>query len=248
MRTRTNEMYADIIQRISREVSDLIQHGADIRKTINDINKDFRDNNFAGVIKEIELRAVESNDRIMQQLLIIKSFDDNHGQDLGELNLFSDIENRDKTNERAAKMLMTLGDLMDAESKRERVTLADTFKLEFKVKQNDQDTNWVEKLTNVGSDGTDILVKAIVNIMLINVFKRKASSRFGDFTLHCMMDEIGKLHPNNVAGILAFANARNIRLINSSPTTYNASAYRYTYSLSKDAKSNTIVKSLLTIR
>lgn len=184
----------------------------------------------------------------MQQLLIIKSFDDNHGQDLGELNLFSDIENRDKTNERAAKMLMTLGDLMDAESKRERVTLADTFKLEFKVKQNDQDTNWVEKLTNVGSDGTDILVKAIVNIMLINVFKRKASSRFGDFTLHCMMDEIGKLHPNNVAGILAFANARNIRLINSSPTTYNASAYRYTYSLSKDAKSNTIVKSLLTIR
>lgn len=73
MRTRTNEMYADIIQRISREVSDLIQHGADIRKTINDINKDFRDNNFAGVIKEIELRAVESNDRIMQQLLIIKS-------------------------------------------------------------------------------------------------------------------------------------------------------------------------------
>lgn len=108
-------------------------------------------------------------------------------------------------------------------------------------------TGW-KRLTNVGSDGTDILVKAIVNIMLINVFKRKASSRFGDFTLHCMMDEIGKLHPNNVAGILAFANARNIRLINSSPTTYNASAYRYTYSLSKDAKSNTIVKSLLTIR
>ena len=248
VRTRTNEMYASIIQRIGREVSDLLLHAADIRKTINEINKDFRENNFAGVIKEIELRAVESNDRIMQQLLLIKEFDDDNSRNLGEINLFTDIDNRDKANERAASMLMTLGELMDAESKREKVTLADTFKLEFKVRQNDQDTNWVEKLTNVGSDGTDILVKAIVNIMLINVFKRKASARFGDFTLHCMMDEIGKLHPNNVQGILLFANARNIRLINSSPTTYNASAYRYTYMLCKDEHSNTMVKSLLSIR
>ena len=109
-------------------------------------------------------------------------------------------------------------------------------------------SNWVEKLSNVGSDGTDILVKAMVNIMLINVFKRKISRKFGDFKLHCMMDEIGKLHPNNVEGILKFANVRNINLINSSPTTYNAQAYKYTYSLSKDEKSNTVVKTLLTIR
>lgn len=245
---RTNSLYKDIINRIAHEVGELIQHGADIRKTISEINKDFRDNNFAGVIKEIELRAVESNDRIMQQLMVIKKFGEEHGPEIGDFNLFTDFESVDATNDRAAKMIMTLCDLMEADNKRERVTLADTFKLEFKVKQNDQDTNWVEKLSNVGSDGTDILVKAIVNIMLINVFKRKASSRFGDFTLHCMMDEIGKLHPNNVQGILEFANARNIWLINSSPTTYNASAYKYTYSLSKDGMSHTIVKTLLTIK
>ena len=140
VRTRTNEMYASIIQRIGREVSDLLLHAADIRKTINEINKDFRENNFAGVIKEIELRAVESNDRIMQQLLLIKEFDDDNSRNLGEINLFTDIDNRDKANERAASMLMTLGELMDAESKREKVTLADTFKLEFKVRQNDEDT------------------------------------------------------------------------------------------------------------
>ena len=72
--------------------------------------------------------------------------------------------------------------------------------------------------------------------------------KFGDFKLHCMMDEIGKLHPDNVVGILKFANVRNVYLINSSPTTYNAQAYKYTYSLSKDYKSNTVVKTLLTIR
>ena len=247
-RVRTSRQYATIIKRIAKDVSDLSQHKSDIEKTILDINRDFRENNFAGVIKEIELRAVESNDRLMQQLLNIKHFDDEHGYDIGQLNLFTDEDNLNRTNEQAVKLLMTLIEMMDAEQKRELITLADTFKLEFKVKENDNDTNWVEKLSNVGSDGTDILVKAMVNIMLINVFKRKISRKFGDFKLHCMMDEIGKLHPNNVEGILKFANIRNINLINSSPTTYNAQAYKYTYSLCKDEKSNTVVKSLLTIR
>ena len=247
-RTRTSSQYANIIKRIAREVGDLNQHNADIKATINEINRDFRENNFAGVIKEIELRAVESSDRLMQQLLSIKKFDEEHGFDIGNLNLFSSEETLNRTNEAAVKLLMSLIDMMDADHKREKITLADTFKLEFKVKENDNDTNWVEKLSNVGSDGTDILVKSMVNIMLINVFKRKISRRFGDFKLHCMMDEIGKLHPDNVEGILKFANVRNIFLINSSPTTYNAQVYKYTYSLSKDEKSNTIVKTLLTIR
>ena len=59
-------------------------------------------------------------------------------------------------------------------------------------------------------------------------------------------DEIGKLHPNNVKGILDFANCRNILLVNSSPTTYNVEDYRYTYLLSKDGRSNTQVVPLLT--
>ena len=247
-RVRTSRQYATIIKRIARDVSDLSQHKSDIEKTILDINRDFRENNFVGVIKEIELRAMESNDRLMQQLLNIKHFDDEHSYDIGQLNLFTAEDNLNRTNEQAVKLLMTLIEMMDAEQKREHITLSDTFKLEFKVKENDNDTNWVEKLSNVGSDGTDILVKAMVNIMLINVFKHKISRKFGDFKLHCMMDEIGKLHPNNVEGILKFANVRNINLINSSPTTYNAQAYKYTYSLSKDEKNNTVVRTLLTIR
>ena len=85
------------------------------------------------------------------------------------------------------------------------------------MKENDNDTGWTVRINNVGSDGTDILVKAMVNIMLINVFKKKAAKKNGDFIVHCMMDEIGRLHPNNIKGILQFANTRNIYIINSSP-------------------------------
>ena len=124
--------------------------------------------------------------------------------------------------------------------------MSETFRLEFQIIENDNDTGWIEKIANVGSDGTDILVKAMINIMLLNVFKAKISRKFGDFSLHCMMDEIGKLHPQNVKGILEFANSKNILLINSSPTTYNVSDYRYTYLLDKDSKSRTIIRPLIT--
>ena len=104
---------------------------------------------------------------------------------------------------------------------------------------------WVEKLTNVGSEGTDVLVKAMVNIMLLNVFKEGASRKFKDFKLHCMMDEIGKLHPNNIKGILKFANDRNILLINGSPTESTPLNYKHIYKLSKDENKLSRVKRIL---
>ena len=59
------------------------------------------------------------------------------------------------------------------------------------------------------------------------------------------MDEIGKLHPNNISGILKFANDRNILLINGSPTEQNALAYKHIYKLEKNAESSTQIKRIL---
>jgi hypothetical protein len=174
----------------------------------------------------------------------IKNFNDNNVFDLGKPDLFSSNV-QSSNNERAISLLVQLIKEM-AISKEKEITLSDSFELLFKIVENDNDTGWVEKLTNVGSEGTDILVKAMINIMLLNVFKEKASRKNNDdFRLHCMMDEIGKLHPNNVKGILKFANDRNILLINSSPTSYNAIDYRYTYLLTKDTKNVTNVKRLV---
>lgn len=237
--------YTDIIRRISKEVGDLTRNEGEISKTINAINTDFVERNFAGVIKEIALRPLPSSDKLMQLLLEIKRFTDENQHNMGEADLFSQTS-REDVNASAVRYLLAFMKNLLEDPGRKQLMLADTFKLEFKVKENDNDTGWVEKIANVGSDGTDILVKAMVNIMLINVFKEKVSHKFGDFKIHCMMDEIGKLHPNNVKGILDFANCRNILLVNSSPTTYNVKEYKYTYLLSKDGASNTKVVPLLT--
>lgn len=243
-RRRTSERYVDILGRVSKEMGDLTRHESDVDKVIHDINNDFRERNFAGVIKLIALQPVPSADKMVLLMKRIKDFHDDNQYTMGELNLFSSA-NRDEVNQKAVGHLLDLMKSLVDNPQRRYLTLSDLFLLQFRIVENDNDTGWVDKLSHVGSEGTDTLVKAMINIMLINVFKGKVSRKFGDFRIHCMMDEIGKLHPQNVKGILDFANARNILLINSSPTTYNVSDYRYTYLLSKDSKSQTVVNPLI---
>ncbi len=242
-RRRTSEHYKDILGRISTEIGALMKRRSDVDGVILDINRDFVEKNFAGVIKSIELRANESSDKLMQLLMSIHDYTVENAISIGELNLFSS-SNRDEVNRKVVDYLKSLSHQLQNEPNRPSVSLGDAFRLQFRVKENDNDTNWVERINNVGSDGTDILVKAMVNIMLINVFKKKAARKSGDFIVHCMMDEIGRLHPNNIKGILQFANSRNIYLINSSPTSYNPYDYRYTYLLSKHGVKTRVEKLL----
>lgn len=244
---RLNELFADIIKQIGKETTELQSKEADIIGVINNINKDFIKKNFVGVIKSIELRVVPSANEVVHLLTEIKKFNEESINDLGEANLFSTNElNREAKNKKAVGFLTQLVKEI-SNYKHNEINLSDSFELEFKIIENDNDTNWVQNIANVGSDGTDVLVKAMINIMLLNVFKEGATkNRFKDFRLHCMMDEIGKLHPTNVRGILKFANDRNINLINSSPQSFDALAYRYTYKLAKDDNNVTIVNRLIT--
>jgi hypothetical protein len=240
---RVNERFATLIRQIGKETNELTSKGGEIQKVITDINRDFEERNFAGVIKSIKLQLSESQNKIVALLQAIKQFNDSNIMGLGVVDLFSTGDNEGQ-NKKAVSLLKEFAKEINGRKEKE-IGLPDSFELQFRIVENENDSGWVEKLTNVGSEGTDILVKAMINIMLLNVFKDSASKRFKDFRLHCMMDEIGKLHPNNVKGILKFANDRNILLINSSPTSYNATDYRYTYLLSKDNKHVTTVKRLI---
>ena len=243
-RSRTSGHYTDLLLRISHEMDEVSRNSSEIAGIIKDINFDFREKNFIGAVKSIELRTVASADKMVILLAQIKEFADEHGFDLEGVNLFSG-NSRDQVNSAAVGHLLSLMKLLVGEdATRSRLTLSDTFQLQFRITENDNDTGWVEKISSVGSDGTDVLVKAMVNIMLINVFKERVSGKFGDFRIHCVMDEIGKLHPRNVKGILDFAGARNIFLVNGSPVPYNVADYKHTYLLIKNGN-NTVIQALL---
>ncbi|WP_407264492.1 ATP-binding protein [Tenacibaculum maritimum] len=240
---RVNERFASIIRLIGRETTELNSKEAEIEKVIKKINDDFVSKNFVQAIKEMEMRTKESSNPIVKILIRIKEFNDNNSFDLGETNLFTSSDTNSK-NQKAIDLLKKLIEEID-KTKSKILTLSESFDLEFKIIENDNDSGWVERLSNVGSEGTDILVKTMINILLLNVFKEGASRQFKDFKLHCMMDEIGRLHPTNVKGILRFANERNILLINGSPTSQNATDYKYTFKLSKQ-QSKTDTKKYVT--
>ncbi len=244
---RVSHQYEDILQRISKEVGDLTGRSSEVSKTIGEINADFKERNFAGVIKDISLRWVSSEDPLMQLLVKIRDFTLENSFGFGAVNLFSSQEEHKNLTNQTIDYLKGLKKHLEADPQRRMLDLGDTFTLQFRVMENDNDTGWTERVSTVGSDGTDVLVKAMVNIMLLNVFKRKASKKFGDFCLHCMMDEIGRLHPRNIRGILQFAGSRNIWLVNGSPTTYDVGDYKYTYALDKDTDSNTRIIPLIAI-
>jgi hypothetical protein len=239
-----NERFALIVSTIAQQTNSLVSNSGEIQKIIGKINGDFEKKDFAGVIKKIELKVDDSKNEIVQLLIMIKNYNDENALELGKANLFSG-ENQEKKNKDAVDLLKQFAKKI-GELKRDFISLTDSFELKFRIIENDNDSGWVEKLSNVGSDGTDVLVKAMLNIMLLNVFKEGASKKFRDFQLHCMMDEIGKLHPSNVRGILQFAKDRNIRLISGSPIENDALAFDHIYKLSKDEKSVTRVKRILT--
>lgn len=157
-RRRTSEHYKDILGRISTEIGSLLKRRSDVDGVILDINRDFVEKNFAGVIKSIELRADESSDRLMQLLMSIHNYTAENAFSIGELNLFSS-DNRDEVNCKVVDYLKSLSHQLQNEPSRTTVSLGNAFRLQFRVKENDNDTNWVERINNVGSDGTDILVK-----------------------------------------------------------------------------------------
>lgn len=228
---RVNNKFADVIHNIGKETNELLSKEAEIEKVIRKINNDFETKNFVEAIKEMEMRTQKSSNPIVRLLIRIKDFNEENNLILGEINLFN-VSGNSTQNQKAVNLLKQLVKELER-YKHNSLSLSESFDLQFRIVENDNNSGWVEKLSNVGSEGTDVLVKAMINILLLNVFKSDVSKKFKDFKLHCMMDEIGRLHPTNVKGILRFANERNIFLINGSPISQSATDYKYTYKLSK---------------
>lgn len=242
--TTSNGLYKNILGLISREYSTLVERESEIRKVVNEVNNDFAKKSFAGVIRKIELRLDKSESRVIATLQHIHDFWSENSLDIGEANLFAS-EEAENTNLAAVEWLKTLSEILEENKDLDEIHLTDNFSLKMKIEENDNSTGWIDNMKNVGSDGTDILVKAIINILLINVFKKRIGKRSTSFSLHCMMDEIGKLADENIKGIVEFANARDIYIVNSAPKVHSALSYHHIYMVSKDEKANTIVQPIL---
>jgi hypothetical protein len=208
------------------------------------MNKDFERHNFVGVVQKVELKADPSENKVFQTFEEIRKFHSENPFGFGEQNLFTGLK-LEENNESAFVLLVALMSNLTIEQNRIEISLEDTFELKFKVVENNKDTGWQTKLADIGSNGTDVLVKAMLYIMLLNVLKEKASKKQKDFKLHCIMDEINIIHPKNIGSLIDFANDRGIWMINGSPIETNAMAYKYVYDFEKTTDSVTHANRLI---
>jgi hypothetical protein len=235
-KTEVTRKYAMVLENIVNETNELLQKEEDVHKVILRINADFKSSNFVGVVRSIEMRLRESTNKIIQLLRKIRLFQSENSMNFGEINLFNQVASG-KNDSEAVKLLEGLLNQI-GQSKTNRLKLEDAFDLEFRIRENENDTNWVNRLANVGSNGTDVLVKSMIYINLLNIFKSNGSRQKTDTTLHCLIDEVGILHDSNVTGLITFAGERNIRLINGSPNSHNEQDYKHIYMFRKDKKTN----------
>lgn len=233
VKQQTKKKHAGLINHIVGDIDLLVGKRKDIDKIIHDINNDFKKDNFVHAIQEFEMRTQDTANNIVQIFIKIKELHDENAFNLDEPNLFTNHK-MEESKQKSINLLTSLLKALKEFSKAE-ISLEDIFELVFKAKQNNKDTGWKKELSDVGSHGTDILLKAMIYIMLLNVFKETASkkSKFKDFRLHCIMDEIGRIHTKNIKSLIKFGNSRDIWMIFGSPEENDALAYKYVYNFEK---------------
>lgn len=235
--------YSLLISTLSNQIEKLTSKEGEIQKTIRWINLSFEKTRLIDVIKVIELRLKESNNQVINYLRKIREFSEQNPS-TGEFNLFN--QNPNKGNEeKAVELLKKLIKAIE-ESKLEKISLEESFEIEFRIKENNNDSGFRERLTSVGSNGTDVLVKALIYITLLDVAKSRLKNP--NFKIHCIVDEVGILDNNYLKYLIQFANEKGILLLNCSPNTVEASLYEHIYRVRKDQKSNSIVRPLIETR
>jgi nitrogen fixation protein FixH len=229
---------------IATKVKELGNQKEKIIKIIELISDDFKKAEFESskLIEYIKVKIEESDNRVYKLLKKIEEFKEESGFMYGEglFNTdFSSTSPNKEINNRAVKLLDSLRSAIKDENQTE-IKLQDLFELKFKIKEGINETDWITRIDSIGSTGTDILVKAIIYITLLNVFIKESSHRAStSFKVHCIIDEVGQISAPYLKELLSFAKKRNINMINGLPNKSGLeSHYRFTYQFRKEESGN----------
>ncbi|ANE50627.1 ATP-binding protein [Flavisolibacter tropicus] len=232
-----------ILDSIGTKVNDLMRQLDKVKKTILNIDSELESSNFSEgrLIQFIKIRYKEGKSLVLKQLQAIAEIKNAHQFGIGELNLFnSNTKQNNELHKKSVDALAKLFKILEEEGK-EKIQLQDTFELQFNIKEKKNETGWVERLPKIGSDGTDILVKSIIYIILLNLFIKESTQKTAQhFKVHCLIDEVGKIATNYMKELLKFVAPKNILLINGLPNESKLEMhYNTTYKL-RNGKNDTM--------
>jgi len=240
-----------LIDAIASKMRALTEYRGKISKMISKMEADFSKASFESskLIEYIKLKSEDSENKVLRKLQRISEFREQNPFLYGEANLFNTgIKGKGEIDKRSVDLLNDLQKTI-SEEHYEEINVQDLFELRFRIKEGKNDTGWIEKIDKVGSTGTDMLVKAVIYITLLNVFIKESTEKTSrNFKVHCIIDEVGQISAPYLKELIAFADERNICLINGLPNESKLEThYNYTYKFRKDNNGYVKVIPLLTM-
>lgn len=226
-----------ILSTIIKEYDKLLDSQGKIESLVKRITKTFEEIKI-GVIDTLALRYSKTNNKIIETFGAIKTENDENSFSLGFDSLFTSSEDNSR---QIIELLKKLVDLIEFE-KTKTIELEDSFILEFRVVENGNDSKYVQSLDMIGSNGTDVLVKSMVYVAMLHIFKSKITKK--EIMFQVVLDEVGILSQRYLKELIEFANKKGILFVNGAPDEKLIGTYKRVSLISKIDKIS-VVKELI---
>lgn len=225
----TKVTIADSIHAIRGNISDnynsLKKQSEDIHAAVDKISRRLSKavDNIV-VLDDISIKYEESDNKILQKLEEIGKVE----LPYGEMNsLFSEPDKSKKAGNEILKKFGELLNYLEVE-KEEKVTIADTFEIKIKAVENGNSTGWVMARKRIGSEGTSIIVKTLLYVVMLDTVLSMAK-KDQDVLVHVLVDEVGKIDQKNLREIINFSNNLSISMFSASPDAKTPDLFNHIY-------------------
>lgn len=209
MRQIQTQEFDQLIRNISSKNAEFLEGIRQVRQTATLVEANLKKNNFVDVLDSIELRVDRVDSRLTETLAEGESY---AGLTFGP---GADLWQERANNAQVEKAIETFARLVrEIDNQRDKqLRLTDYFDFQIRVQENGHDLHWRRSLDHIGSTGTDYLVKMLIYLSLIEVYRERAVDAKAGSTVHCVLDETGVLAPKYVRRILEYAKERGIILV-----------------------------------
>ena len=209
MKQIQTQEFGEIIKKIRNKNADFAHGITDVRRTADLVQDHIAKNNFVDVIDSVELKVERVDNTLTHILTEIEGFT---GVEFsGDGDMFMAKASRDQIDKAIDTFERLVKEIDNSREKKLRLT--DYFEFLLRVHENGRDMKWRKSLDHIGSTGTDYLVKMLIYLSLIEVYRERTIDPKMDSAVHCILDETGVLAPVYVRSVLSYAKSKGIILI-----------------------------------
>ena len=204
------------LHRLIEAINDAVSKISHIKGTFNSIVKDVNKINLTiknGIKNITVIDYIKLNFKDTGRDEIVTSI-----ESIGDMlsaNMLIGYENSQRSEQVKNELVKIAHDLQIVLDKtfKKSITVADISTLTFDVSENAQVTKGIATLDSVGSNGTSIMIKAIIYITLLRMVANKFTNS-EDIKYHCIIDEIGQISADYFTELMQYARHLEFVFIN----------------------------------